>query len=150
MENRRRFIKGVLGISGGLVAFGNLSARNLYQTQKPDIDALSFCCLNCGPQCPVFTATANNDLVEKKKFLDKWTKELGSITVDDVFCYGCKNDGKPYNKKVPQCTVRICVQEKQLKSCALCSDIAQCDKELWKNWPEMRKNVLKIQAELNG
>ena len=150
MENRRRFIKGVLGISGGLVAFGNLSARNLYQTQKPDIDALSFCCLKCGPRCPVFAATANNDLVAKKKFLDNWTKELGTVTVDDVFCYGCKNDVKPYNKKVPRCTVRKCVQEKQLKSCALCSDIAQCDKQLWIKWPEMKKNVLKIQAELKG
>jgi len=67
MENRRRFIKGVLGISGGLVAFGNLRARNLYQ-----------------------------------------------------------------------------------KSCALCSDIAQCDKQLWIKWPEMKANVLKIQAELKG
>lgn len=153
MENRRKFIKGVLGISGGLFAFSRLNAWNPYQqvTQKPDIESMSFCCLKCGPQCPIFNATANNDLTAKKTIAENWSKQLGNtITVEDVFCYGCKEEGKPLNKMLLKCTVRKCVKEKGLKSCSLCSDLEKCDKDLWKNWPTLKPNVLKIQKELNG
>ncbi|MCX6238304.1 MAG: DUF3795 domain-containing protein [Bacteroidia bacterium] len=153
MENRRKFIKGVLGISGGLVAFSRLNAGNPYRqvTQKPDIESMSFCCLKCGPQCPIFNATVNNDLTAKQKIADNWAKKFGgTFTVDDVFCYGCKEDGKPLNKMLLKCTVRKCAKEKGLKSCSLCSDLEKCEKDLWTNWPNLKPNVLKIQKELNG
>jgi hypothetical protein len=153
MENRRKFIKGVLGISGGLFAFSRLNAGNPFQqvTQKPDIGSMSFCCLKCGPDCPIFKATADNDLSAKKAIAVKWSKKLGNpVTVDEVFCYGCKEEGKPLNKMLVKCTVRKCAKEKELKSCSLCNNAEKCDKELWKDWPTLKPNVLKIQKELNG
>ena len=153
MENRRKFLKGVLGISAGLVAFTRLNAGNNYSTvtMRPDIGAMSYCCLTCDPKCKIFNATMNNDLGVKKELADRWTKEFGTpFTTDDVFCYGCKAEGKPQNKAMLKCTVRKCAKEKQIKSCSLCADLEKCDKDLWGKWPGLKENVLKTQKELNG
>ena len=153
MENRRKFLKGVLGISAGLVAITKLNAANYYSTAtlRPDIDAMSYCCLKCGPECKIFNATLNNDLSVKKEIAEGWTKEFGTpFTTDDVFCYGCKVEGKPQNKAMVKCTVRICAKEKQIKSCSICADLEKCNKDLWAKWPGLKENVLKTRKELNG
>lgn len=152
MENRRKFLKGVLGISAGLVAFTKLNASNLHSLVliRPDIESMSYCCLKCGPQCQIFNATANSDINAKKVIAENWSKEFGTpFTVDDVFCYGCKEEGKPLNKMLLKCTVRKCAKEKQLISCSVCPDLEKCDKDLWVKWPNLKPNALKIQKEIN-
>jgi len=153
MENRRKFLKGVLGISAGLAAITRLNGANCYSTAtlRPDIDAMSFCCLKCGPQCKIFNATLNNDLNVKIEIAESWNKEFGiPFTTDDVFCYGCKAEGKPQNKAMLRCSVRKCAKEKQIKSCSICADLEKCDKDLWGKWPGLKENALKTMKELKG
>lgn len=153
MENRRKFLKGVFGISAGLVAITKLNAANYYSTAtlRPEIDAMSYCCLNCDPTCKIFSATLNNDLSVKKELAEHWTKEFGTpFTTDDVFCYGCKAEGKPQNKAMLKCTVRKCAKEKQHISCSVCPELTTCDNVFWSKWPGTRENALKISKELNG
>jgi len=153
MENRRKFLKGVLGISAGLVAISKLNASNLPSLVliRPDIESMSYCCLKCGPECKIFNATLNNDLTAKRIIAESWSKEFGTpFTIDEVFCYGCKEDGKPQNKAMLKCTVRKCAKQKQLISCSVCPDLEKCDKDLWVKWPNLKPNVVKTQKELNG
>jgi hypothetical protein len=153
MKNRRDFLKGVLGISVGITAFSKLNASTGFTSARmmTDVDALTYCCYKCTLECPTFNATVNNDLEAKKKIAVKWTEQLGTpVTAEEVFCYGCKENGKPENKMLLRCTVRKCAKEKGLKSCAVCGDLEKCDKELWSKWPGLKGKVVKIQKELQG
>lgn len=118
-------------------------------TRLPDIEALSYCCLECGDRCPIYRATASDDRTVKRAVAELWTKEMGQpFTADDVFCHGCKIEGKPQNKALLKCAVRQCAIGRQMGSCSRCGDLKACDHSLWKNWPEVKKQALQLQQAI--
>ena len=50
----------------------------------------------------------------------------------DSECIGCRDDNTGFPAT---CTVKNCVIAKELPSCAHCSELATCDKDLWINYP---------------
>ena len=51
----------------------------------------------------------------------------------------------PVNIAHSRCTVLQCCVERKFDSCVQCQKLASCDKELWKNWPDFRKQMEKLQ-----
>lgn len=116
-----------------------------------DLKEMSYCCGNCDESCELFKATKYDDLNAKKRLAELISKRLNkTFPIEDVFCYGCKNEDKPINTRTMQCTVRKCAKEKRLISCALCNDLPDCDKELWKKWPNSKVRILNIQKEMKS
>ena len=62
----------------------------------------------------------------------------------DSGCVGCRDDN---NGARATCTVRNCVIDKNLLSCAHCSELSICDKDLWINYPGQRQFALNKQNE---
>jgi hypothetical protein len=56
-------------------------------------------------------------------------------------CGGCRTD------ETLNCTVKDCAIEKEMPSCAHCSELADCDKDLWINYPGQRQYALNKQKE---
>ena len=59
----------------------------------------------------------------------------------DPSCKGCRSDEKT------NCTTKNCAIEKEMKSCAHCANLKDCDKDLWIKYPKQREFALKKQAE---
>jgi len=117
---------------------------------KFEFKNMGYCGAECGNKCHIFTATVSNDIDAKKRIASDWAFEQGeSFTTDEVFCYGCKNKEMPQNKAHLKCTVRICAEEKHLEACFQCKDLEKCDKALWRNWPNLKSEALRIQKSLN-
>jgi hypothetical protein len=153
MKSRHEFMISGLAISAGLLSCcrSNILKDNEKHSKQPDIKSMSYCCLNCNDKCQIFKATVENDIKVKQTVAANWTKEYGEeFTVDDVFCYGCKREGKSQNKSLLKCTVRKCAKAKQIESCSLCNDLTNCEKDLWKNWPNVKVRALEIQNMING
>ncbi len=62
----------------------------------------------------------------------------------DTACVGCRDDNTGARLT---CTVRNCVIEKGLPSCAHCDKLATCDKELYVNYPGQRNYALNKQTQ---
>jgi hypothetical protein len=143
------------GVTGyALLHSNSLLARDtVNQGQKPDLKSLTYCGYKCTVECPLYKATIENNPELKKKAYEefKW-KEKFSLDFDaeKVFCYGCKPKDKPLSINVKACTVRKCVTGKGYDCCIECKELAACDKELWKNYPQFREKVLAIQKTFFG
>jgi hypothetical protein len=44
------------------------------------------------------------------------------------------------------CTVRNCAMANGMESCVQCKNLAACNKELWKSWPETFEFAKKMQT----
>ncbi len=76
----------------------------------------------------------------------KWKEKFNvDFDADKIFCWGCKPKDKPLSINVNVCTVRKCAIEKSYDSCIECTELAACDKELWKSYPKFKENVLAAQ-----
>ncbi len=156
---RREFLKhlGRLGAAcaGGCLAIraiaGERSSGDPAPPRKlPDLRARAYCGLICNDQCPLFKATKDNDAAAKRKVYDqwRWKDRFGvEFNPDVVFCHGCKAPGKPRNIAKAHCTVLKCSTERGLESCLQCRKLAACDQELWKNYPEFQKQMVRLQQE---
>jgi len=116
----------------------------------PDLKDRAYCGLICDNSCPLFKATKANDPVAKKTVFEKWKwKETYGIEFDpnQVFCHGCKAPGKPENVAHTRYTVLKCCVGRKLESCLPCGKLAGCDKDLWKNWPDFKKQIEKLQRD---
>jgi hypothetical protein len=114
----------------------------------PELKSRAYCGLICNDDCPLFKATKANDAAAKEKVYKdwKWKEHYGvEFNPDQVFCYGCKAPGKPENIGHAKCTVLKCSVERKLESCLECRKLAECDKELWKNWPDFHQQMIKLQ-----
>ena len=118
----------------------------------PDFDALTYCCFRCDPQqCRLLAASLADDAAAKKELAKEWEARFGrSFSPDEVFCFGCKVPPERQGHAVSHCTVRRCVLERKLVSCAHCNELATCRKELWLDYPEFRARVLELRARLAG
>jgi hypothetical protein len=120
------------------------------QDVKPDPKSLNYCGYKCPQDCPLLKGTAENNIeLKKKAYEDFKFKEKYSMEFDPekVFCYGCKIQDKPLSVPVKACTVRSCVIAKGYDCCIQCDGLIQCDKELWKSFPEFKKNVIEMQKK---
>lgn len=104
----------------------------------------------CGDWCALWKATRTNDLAAKEKVYTewKWKEKFGmEFNPDQVFCHGCKAPGKPVNIAHERCTVLKCSVARGFESCLQCAKLADCDKELWKNYPDFRTQMIKLQQD---
>jgi hypothetical protein len=155
---RRDFLKycGEIGATCACCGFVNrLAAEGAAPAQPaapklPDLKDRAYCGLICDNSCPLFKATQSNDPVAKKAVYEqwKWKEKFGvEFEADQVFCHGCKAPGKPVNIAHAKCTTLKCCVGRKLESCLQCGKLAGCDKELWKNWPDFKKHIEKLQRD---
>jgi hypothetical protein len=120
------------------------------QDVKPDPKSLNYCGYKCPQDCFLLKGTIENNNELKKKGYEAFKfKEKYEIDFDPekVFCYGCRVKDKPLSLPVKSCTVRSCVIEKGYDCCIQCDGLAKCDKELWKNFPEFKEQVIVMQKK---
>jgi hypothetical protein len=155
---RREFLKrcGQLGVGcacgcGLATALPAEDAKPAPPAAAPKLPALrtrAYCGLTCDDHCPLFKASVADDAAAKKKVFEEWHwREKFGVEFDAarVFCFGCKPDGKPRSISVSACTTRACSTDRGLESCLQCQRLAACDKSLWKEWPDFRKQMLELQ-----
>ena len=118
--------------------------------EVPDPRKLNYCGYTCPEKCDYLTATLNDDAKLKKECFKSWgIEERYGIKYDEKisFCYGCKTEDKPEGVVVSECTVRKCVQEKEIDCCIECKELRSCDKDLWKRFPDFYEGVKKMQLK---
>ncbi len=116
----------------------------------PDLKDRAYCGLVCGDWCELWRATRSDDPAAKRAVYEKWKwKEKFGIEFDpgQVFCHGCKAPGKPVNVAHARCTVLKCSAGRGFDSCLQCDRLARCDKDLWKNYPDFRRQMMKLQQD---
>jgi len=159
--SRRSFLKQCAHVGGAccaLMAWGpRLGARtgtedNKNQEKKPvDLKQLSYCGIPCFQTCELYKATIENDAKAKKLVYEQWEMKKNhgiEFDPDKVFCYGCKSGDKPENKMLTgNCEVRKCTTANAIESCVQCKNLAVCDKEFWKKWPQAYEHAKKLQTQ---
>jgi hypothetical protein len=156
---RREFIlrtakAGLAGcaLMAGAKMFGaeNLNLRKF--TEKPNPKLLNYCGYTCPADCRLKKATLENDLELKKQAYKDWRIEEKygiAFDPDKVTCYGCKVSDDKVAFVVEKCTVRNCAIDKGYDSCIQCNQLAACDKEIWKNFPDFHKMMIELQKQYN-
>ncbi len=155
---RREFLKrlGQLGAAcAGCALAARLSADDTPSgaaavSKPPELKTRAYCGLICGDWCELWKATRSGDPAAKRAVYEKWKwKEQFGIEFDpaQVFCHGCKAPGQPVNIAQARCTVLKCSVERGFDSCLQCQRLAACAKDLWKNYPDFRKQMLKLQQD---
>jgi len=158
-QSRRRFLKQSAKFGGACCALlaWNLSLpgegfpqEKKDQGKKPiDLKQLAYCGIPCLQVCELFKATQENDVKMKKLVYEKWEwkKKFGiEFDPDKIFCYTCKPGDKPKKVGMDKCDVRNCAMANGAESCIQCKNLAACDKEFWKTWPDLYESSKNIQA----
>jgi hypothetical protein len=155
LKRRDFIIKGACaGISGCLFLSGvkpfKLYGLSMSSEEKPDPKKLNYCGYRCPDNCQFLKATLENNTDLKKEAFKLWEIEerFGvKFSPDEIFCYGCKTKDKPDGVVLVNCTVRSCVISKGLDCCIECGELAGCNKDLWKRFPEFKNAVLEMQKQ---
>ena len=104
---------------------------------------ISCCGLNCAT-CEAYIATITNDNNLRISTAEKWHKHFDApfISPDSIRCYGCKSEGIKF-QHCNSCMIRVCVDEKGMKTCAECNNIDNCELvgEIHKISPEALENL---------
>lgn len=133
----------------GLFSVPGVFARSPeYKDDPVVLSELTYCGYQCPDDCKMYKGTVekNEDLL--KEAYGEWSiKERYDVDFDPgvVFCYKCKNPGKPEGIILTRCTVRQCVMEKELECCVECDELPECKKDLWTRFPEFHDAVIKLQ-----
>jgi hypothetical protein len=123
--------------------------KNEQGKRRIDFAELSYCGVPCAQSCELYQATVKNDEPAKKLIHEQWNwkKRFGiDYSPDKVFCHTCKPGDKPLKPGMAECTVRICSMANGMESCVQCKNLAACEKELWKSWPQAYEFAKKMQA----
>jgi hypothetical protein len=129
---------------------GTAKLSGIGQDIKPDPKSLNYCGYKCPADCPLLKGTTENNVELKKKGYENFKfKEKYGIDFDPekVFCYGCKVKDKPESIPVKSCTVRSCAISKGYDCCIQCDGLTSCNKELWKNFPTFKEQVVEMQKK---
>lgn len=158
-QSRRRFLEHCAKYGGAccaLLAWNRHLPAQEGPDKKPDpakkpidLKALAYCGIPCVQVCELYKATQENDVKMKKLVYDKWQwkKKFGvDFDPDKVFCYTCKPGDKPKKVGMDVCAVRNCATANGMESCVQCKNLAACDKEFWKEWPQTFEFAKKVQA----
>ena len=54
---------------------------------------------------------------------------------------------KPKGIVLARCTVRDCAIEKGKECCIDCDELVECDKDLWRRFPDFKKKVVAAQVK---
>jgi hypothetical protein len=100
---------------------------------KMQEDELGYCGIDCAV-CPVFIATANDDLELRQKTALEWNgiykdamQALGmqELKPRDMNCRGCRKEDRFLG--CMSCPIRKCNRDKDLTTCASCRNFEACD-----------------------
>jgi hypothetical protein len=117
---------------------------------KMDLSKRNFCGYKCPEECTFLKATLEEDLELKKEAWKEWKiEERFDLAFDpeQAFCYGCKKMDKPKGVVLARCTVRDCAIEKGKECCIDCDELVECDKDLWRRFPDFKKQVVAAQVK---
>lgn len=118
------------------------------EDERIDLTRLDFCGYQCPSDCVFLQATLTDDDGLKRRAWKTWEIEARfglEFDPEQAFCYGCKAFGKPRGLVQTRCTVRRCAIDRGLESCVDCDDLADCDRELWRRFPEFKQQVVEMQ-----
>lgn len=120
--------------------------------EKPDLDPkkLNYCGYTCPEDCKFLIGTKNDDVELKKEAWKGWKiEERFSVPFDpeQAICHGCKSPGKPEGIVLKRCDVRACAREKGLECCIECGELTACDRDLWRRFPDFKKQVVEMQEK---
>lgn len=118
--------------------------------EKPDPKKLNYCGYVCTQDCKFLKATRANNAVMKEEVFKEWKiKEKYGVEfdADKIFCWGCKTMDKPLGIIIEKCEVRKCVISKNYECCIECKDLTGCKKELWDQFPDFKRMVIKMQQK---
>jgi hypothetical protein len=154
--NRRDFFKKTATAgAAGCILFLNpelLGAVNVGHLQNKPIDPkkLNYCGYTCPENCQFLVASVKNDPELKRKVYDAWkVKEIHGVEfdADKIFCFGCKVPDEKQGVIIKGCGVRKCCIDKGFDSCIQCKGMADCQQDLWKRFPDFKKELLKVQQQ---
>lgn len=146
---RREFLTSCIGCCGLMFSFKTDGLPVFQDEAKPDPKKLEYCGYQCPPDCKVKKSTVTNNLELKKEAYKEWRiQEKYKVEFDPekMYCWGCKSD-KPAGIITSNCSIRSCVISKKYDCCIQCNDLATCDKEVWKTFPQFRESMLKLQKK---
>jgi hypothetical protein len=103
---------------------------------------IAYCGFDCF-ECPAYKATHNDDLEEKKRIAEKWSKAAGkTMTVEEILCDGCRAGGRLV-AYCAECNIRTCAVDKDYPTCAHCPDMPSCEKIVQRKTKEMLEELKK-------
>ena len=107
---------------------------------------IGYCGLDC-KKCPAYIATVNDDNELREKIAKEWS-ELNNveITPEMINCEGCRIDGVKTIFCDSICLIRQCAMEKEMETCAQCSELEVCEKVamIFENNGDALKNLKKL------
>ena len=119
----------------------------------PDPKKLNYCGYTCPSECKMKKATLENNMGLKEEAYKDWRIEQKygiAFDPEKIFCYGCKTTGKPVGLVVEKCTVRTCAINRGYECCIQCDQLSDCDKEIWKTFPDFHKSVIEMQKKFQA
>ncbi len=145
-SSRIGLVCGALACCPKMFSFGSM----FQEGEIPDPKKLNYCGYTCPADCPMKKATLENNVELKKEAYRNWQIEEKygiAFDPDKIFCYGCKTDKESLGVVVEKCTVRSCAIAKGYDCCIECNDLAACDKEIWKTFPDFHNAVIEMQKK---
>jgi hypothetical protein len=111
---------------------------------------LAYCGVNCR-ECPVFTATVNDDNELRLKTAKEWgelySEYIGKkeLSLEDMNCRGCQS-GSDLFVGCGNCPIRRCCREKDLVTCADCDEYEACGmiNGFFTSAPQAKENLDRI------
>lgn len=148
--NRRMFVRNGAAASCFILVSGKISAFSFDQNEIPDPKKMNYCGYTCPKDCKFLVASVKNDPVLKKEAYEIWEMKdrfgVAEFDADKIYCFGCKNTEKPVGIRLQKCDVRNCAINNKIESCIECNTLTECEKDLWKKFPDFKKSVIKMQT----
>lgn len=112
------------------------------------MDALFAPCGNDCTKCEAYIATITNDMNIRHRLADNFTKQFNvEIPAESINCVGCMDTGQHIGF-CSQCSIRLCIIEKQYSTCADCSEFP-CPKGsfIWVDGSQSKANLDKLRKD---
>jgi hypothetical protein len=155
-NNRRDFLKktATVVVCASVAAIGLGGCRGKEQTKlkrpgenDPDFSRIAYCGIYCDT-CPLYKATINNDDKAKMAVAEEWGMSGKSdFSLDEFYCYGCKDKRSLSNLVCYNCTVKECAVKKGVAVCSQCRNLESCDQKLWKDFPWIHDKAMRLRSE---
>jgi hypothetical protein len=110
---------------------------------------VGYCGIVCS-DCPVFTATKNNDDAERRRVAELFSKQYGrEFKPEDINCDGCLGNSPRIFSYCNVCEIRKCGKERNVVNCAYCADYS-CERlsKLFAGYSKAKETLDEIRREL--